>query len=276
MEWEEKLDLFQGLCTYIGERAALERLTGELESNPKERIARKLEILNLAELWYVFEDAQLRRFFEYFQVDCVFDVGANEGQYAEKLRNGVGFRGVIISFEPIPELARRLRAKAKKDAKWYVEELALDREEGTGIFNIMASNQFSSLLPPSHDDVDIFARQNQVIERVQVKKSTVALELEKYSSLASFGNPFLKLDTQGNDLSVVEGAGQSLNRFVGLQSELSIRQLYEGAPSYLEVIEHLRRKGFELNALVPNNAGHFPRLVEIDCIMYRRDIVEAA
>ena len=38
-----------------------------------------------------------------------------------------------------------------------------------------------------------------------------------------------------------------------------------------ETIDAYRAKGFELSALVPNNAGTFPILVEIDCVMFRQD-----
>src|SRR6266496_6469145 len=79
----------------------------------------------------VFERDHLHRFFKHFKVDCVFDVGANAGQYANMLRTEVGYKGDIVSFEPIPELAQRLRAKAATGRwPWFVEELALDEREG--------------------------------------------------------------------------------------------------------------------------------------------------
>jgi hypothetical protein len=77
------------------------------------------------------------------------------------------------------------------------------------------------------------------------------------------------MDTQGHDVSVAVGAGDRLSDFVGLQSELAIQRLYEDVPSYEEALEFYRGRGFELSALVPNNLGHFPRLLEIDCIMFR-------
>ena len=38
-----------------------------------------------------FEEFHLKRFFSYFQIDRVCDIGANSGQYVELLRNRVGF-----------------------------------------------------------------------------------------------------------------------------------------------------------------------------------------
>src|ERR1044072_5921172 len=78
----------------------------------------------------VFERDHLHEFFTHFKVDCVFDVGANAGQYASMLRADVGYQGDIISFEPIPELAQRLRDEAAGERSWFVEELPLDEHDG--------------------------------------------------------------------------------------------------------------------------------------------------
>lgn len=77
------------------------------------------------------------------------------------------------------------------------------------------------------------------------------------------------MDTQGHDAKVFLGAAESLARIVGLQSELSFVQLYDETPTAEETLANYRRAGFSLTALVPNNAGHFPDLLEMDCIMYR-------
>ena len=77
------------------------------------------------------------------------------------------------------------------------------------------------------------------------------------------------MDTQGHDLAVAAGAGEELKAFVGLQSELAMVQLYAGSPSYREALDFYASYGFTLSAFVPNNFGHFPRLMEMDCIMFR-------
>ena len=76
------------------------------------------------------------------------------------------------------------------------------------------------------------------------------------------------MDTQGNDLAVAQGAGDIITEFVGLQSELAIQKIYDSPTDYKSAIEYFSSKGFVLSAFVPNNPGHFPYLVEIDCIMF--------
>lgn len=217
----------------------------------------------------LFEEEHLRRFFEHFEVDCVFDVGANGGQYAKMLRERVGYQGFIVSFEPIPDLAREIRTLAQNDPRWFIEEAALDREAGTARFNVTTESQFSSLHESMGNEIDLFENDIAVVQRIEVTTTTLARELVKYRDRVEFQRPFLKMDTQGHDLAVAEGAGPALREFVGLQSELAIKRIYDGSPSYDEAIDYYRKHGFELSAFVPNNAGHFPRLIEIDCIMYR-------
>jgi FkbM family methyltransferase len=220
----------------------------------------------------VFEKDHLHEFFKHFKVDCVFDVGANAGQYAKMLRTEVGYQGAIVSFEPIPELAQRLRANAAAEASWFVEELALDEREGQASFNILAGDQFSSLHAVSSTGAAFFKNQTRLRRQIEVRTSTLAIQLHKYQDKLGFKRPFLKMDTQGHDVSVASGAGDQLKEFVGLQSELAIKRLYDDSPSFEESLDFYRARGFELSALVPNNSGHFPRLLEIDCILFRKDL----
>ena len=216
----------------------------------------------------IFEQVHLRRFFQHFEVDCVFDIGANVGQHATMLRRRAGYRGTIISFEPVPRFADVLRRKAKLDGNWHVENVAIDKTAGEQPFYVMKHDGFSSFHKPCHREVDIFQNKNVVSEELSVRTARLATMYEKYAALLGFSRPFLKMDTQGHDLEIARDCGETLHKFVGLQSELSIKAIYENTPYYSHVIEYYRAQGFELSALVPNNAGHFPHLVEMDCIMH--------
>jgi FkbM family methyltransferase len=215
------------------------------------------------------EREHLRRFFDHFGVDCVFDVGANEGQTAEKLRDMVGYRGHIVSFEPIPEMVDKLRRKAQRDPRWHIVEGALDREPGTARFNVMSDSLFSSLHAPTREQPGDLGGHNNVARVIEVKRTTLAEQLPYWREQLGFQRPFLKMDTQGNDVAVLEGAGDLVREFVGLQSELSMKPLYDGSVAFTDALSAFQRAGFELSAIVPNTAGHFPTLVEMDCIMFR-------
>jgi FkbM family methyltransferase len=217
----------------------------------------------------LFEIEHLKRFFEEFAVDCVFDVVANAGQYAETLRE-FGYTGSIVSFEPIPALAAQLREKAHPDGRWFVEEVALDETVRAVSFNVMESSQFSSLKAPSQEETAQFANLNVVAHGLDVTTAQLATYFARYQGQLAFRRPFLKMDTQGNDLAVARGAGTHLAEFVGLQSELAIKRIYAGSDDYRAALDFYQSAGFELSAFVPNNYGHFPMLVEMDCIMFNR------
>jgi FkbM family methyltransferase len=222
------------------------------------------------------EQQHMRRLLDHLQPDCVFDLGANRGQFARALRHEMGFRGLIVSYEPIPDLAAGLAQAAAGDPNWVIVPKAVGRQAGTATFNIMASDQFSSLRAPDVSVVGDIDGQNRIARAVPVEIVTLAGELARLQQAHGFRRPFLKMDTQGFDVEAVAGAGPAIGTFVGLKSELSIQPLYQGAPDFMQALAAYRAAGFELSAFVPNNAGHFPRLIEIDCHMVRRDLMPGA
>lgn len=228
------------------------------------------KVKSMYELWEV---DHLQQLFKHFKVDCVFDVGANVGQYATMLREKVGYKGLVVSFEPDPDIAAALAKKAEGQTRWVVEDLAISVEDGTAEFNVMKASEFSSLSAPRHDQVDLFTELNQVSKTVTVKTENLATTVDRLRGQFGFSRPFLKLDTQGFDTQIVSAAPEAVRTFVGLQSELAIKKLYADSVDFREAITVYEACGFELSALVPNNSGHFPRLVEVDCIMVRADLL---
>src|SRR5579883_1423367 len=62
----------------------------------------------------------LEELFCRLEIDCIFDVGANRGQYRNFLRQELGYRGPIVSFEPIPENVEYLNQQARSDPLWII------------------------------------------------------------------------------------------------------------------------------------------------------------
>ncbi len=228
---------------------------------------RHFRFVDSRELYAVYEREHLLRLLQHLQVDCVFDVGANAGQYAHMLRTCAGFTGRIISFEPIPWLANDIRRAASHDDLWTIEEVALASEAGEGQFNVMVSNQFSSLGTPNHDETDLFVNMNALESRIKVHKETLESAYKRLKHDHGFKRPFLKMDTQGFDVAVLKSGEAIASEFVGLQSELAIKRIYKESIDFRDAISIYNELGFELSAFVPNNSGHFPHLIETDCIM---------
>ena len=216
----------------------------------------------------------LRRLFTYLSIDCVFDVGANAGQFGMFLRNQVDYNGLIISFEPNPSCLSELRRKASLDGKWIVNAYALGSDVGTAQFNLMAADQFSSFLEPSHRAPARFTRATSITTTIEVQVRRLHDVVGEFFAKHDVAHPYLKLDTQGFDLEVARGAGDALARFSALQTEASATPIYERSPNFAESIAFLSGAGFELSAIFPNNPGHFPRMIEFDCHMINSRLVE--
>lgn len=214
----------------------------------------------------------LRRFFEGFAIDALIDVGGNEGQYATTARRDAGFRGHIFSFEPNPDIFAILSARAARDPNWHVFNIALSDFNGESEFHIMAAHQFSSLVKPADRLDPIFVERNRVERTVTMQCRRLDDMLDELLKPHGLSRPFLKMDTQGHDRSVCEGAGARLSEMIGLQSELAVRPQYEGASEYRAMIGWLEQHGFVPNAMFANNKGHFPLLVEMDGIFLRADL----
>lgn len=216
----------------------------------------------------------LKRFLSGFHVDCLFDVGANRGQYATMARKDAGYRGLILSFEPNPAVFAELQKRAASDRHWHVFNMALSDFDGTADFNIMAADQFSSLKTPSNAQDDIFANRNKVTQTVATPCRRLDTLLPELVGQHGFARPFLKMDTQGHDLSVCQGAGAALAQMTGVQTELGVRPIYEGGTGYRAMIDWLETRAFIPSAFFANNKGHFPLLVEMDGIFVNRALVQ--
>ncbi len=214
----------------------------------------------------------LRRFLSAFAIDALIDVGANEGQYAAMARCDAGYTGHIFSFEPNPDVFAILARNAARDPKWHVFNMALSDFDGTVSFNIMAANQFSSIAKPADRLDPVFTERNKVERVVEMPCRRLESMLDELLVPHGLSRPFLKMDTQGHDRAVCDGAGRRLAEMIGLQSELAVRPQYEGASDYRSMIDLLFERGFLPNAIFANNKGHFPLLVEMDGIFVRADL----
>jgi FkbM family methyltransferase len=210
----------------------------------------------------------LRELLAVLQINCVIDVGANNGQYGEFLRS-IGYKGRIVSFEPVSSTYLRLADKSKTDPAWQIYNMAVGRAEEILKINVMDNSVFSSLLPINAFGTEQFADQTTVTRTEEVK--VVRLDSKIDEIVAGLDNPrvYLKMDTQGYDLNVIEGASGCLNSILGLQSEIALQPIYEGMPDYLTSLAKLNSLGFGVTALVPVTRDENLCVVEFDCLMVR-------
>lgn len=198
------------------------------------------------------------------EVDCVLDVGANVGEFGAAIRSG-GYRGPIVSFEPVPEAIAKLRDRSRSDARWNVEEVAIGDRPGSLKLNVSEASNISSFLEVKDEYVA-----GRPPARVRRTERVPVATIDDLMHEETYRRVFLKTDTQGYDLKVLAGARRTLDRTIGIQIELSVVAIYEGMPSYVEAITLLRDLGFVLTGMfrVPSFQVH-----EFDGVFLRRELI---
>jgi FkbM family methyltransferase len=203
---------------------------------------------------------------EAHDITMVVDVGANKGQYGRAIRRA-GYTGSLISFEPLPDAFVKLCSRAKADARWTCERMALGEEDGQTEIHVSENSASSSLLPilPSHVNAE---PQSAYIASVSVPLRRLDSIAPKF--LRPIDHVWMKLDVQGYELPVLRGSPNTLLQTKVIESELSLVPLYDNQVLYREMIDYLDSLGFTLVGLergfTDTRTGH---VLQVDGIFAR-------
>jgi FkbM family methyltransferase len=216
----------------------------------------------------------IRRFkiLNFCNIDALFDIGANDGQYAKDMRK-FGYRHKIISFEPLKSVYEDLKNASLHDNNWIVNNYAVGDENIKSVINVAGNVDSSSILNmlPMHLNV---APKSKYVGQEEI-------EIKKLDSIFnSFCNKedsvMVKIDTQGYEKKVIDGAAESLDRINIIQLEMSVVPLYENEMLFVDMINYLNNKGFQLFSLEngfsdPSNG----RLLQVDGIFVKNTYVNS-
>jgi len=202
------------------------------------------------------------------RVNLVFDIGANAGQYGQFLRE-IGYAGRIVSFEPLPEPWKELKERSEQDPLWEVApRTAIGDRDGETEIHVSANSFSSSVLPMLDAHLDAEPGSGYI--------GSVLVPIRRLDSLATEflredSVLFIKIDTQGFESQVLDGADGLLKRTVGLQLELSLTPLYEGQLLYTDLTLRMRMLGFEAWDLAPVFLdARSGRLLQVDVTFFRK------
>jgi FkbM family methyltransferase len=214
-------------------------------------------------------EGKVARILDDFGINLVLDVGANIGQTRDKLRNA-GYRGRIVSFEPVPSAHAALMEKAQRDEHWDIApRTAIGATVGEVQINVSQATDLSSILEPKDTLLQTLPK-TQIVEKVATPITTIDAEWATYC--APEDRVFLKVDTQGFERQVLEGAKDSQKNIMGVQLELSLLPLYEGEETYLTYLQDLHAMGLEPFMIWEN---YFSRLhgrqMQVDVVFMRVD-----
>lgn len=173
----------------------------------------------------------------------VFDVGGNEGQFAHDALTSPG-QHRVVSFEPLSQAHAIIEAGAKGNARWQIApRCAIGDEKGTSKINISGFSGASSLRDMNEtnlkaapdtaycgeESVDVFRLDD--IGRAYIKPDD---------------RIYLKVDTQGFEKNVIDGASGIMPQVIAMQIEVAFVELYNGETLAFDIIPEVLLQGFSI------------------------------
>lgn len=170
-----------------------------------------------------------------YQPDVVIDVGAAHG--TPELYRGLPDSRFLL-FEPVEECWPSLEAwSATLDAT--IHRSAAGAATGKVDFFVHDDIEGSSLL--SEKDGADFDGERRTVSMIR---------LDDVDELASASSILLKVDTQGAELSVLDGAADTLSRVDLIVLEAALIPTMNGAPDFAQIVGRLDELGFAVFDLI--------------------------
>jgi FkbM family methyltransferase len=156
----------------------------------------------------------------------------------------------VIGFEPDEREYVNL-IKNNKNENVVFLNAALYKERTTLDFHLAKKQMVSSIFKPNRSFLDEFPEADRfdIEETVKIDVDTLENQFRKHN-IADLD--FIKVDTQGSELFVLEGATEILKKDVfGLEIEVEFAPMYVDQPLFADVDQFVKQLGFQLFDLKP-------------------------
>jgi len=189
-----------------------------------------------------------------FYPDLVIDAGAADG--TPPLQDSFP-EANFFWIEPLEEFKAALENLKTKYKGDYIIA-AVGKEAGSLNIHIQSDKVGSSLLKdPDHVNAK---KENRLIDVVTLKEIAD-------KRFEGFKKILLKVDVQGYELEVLEGAKDFLSKIDVIILEVSLFRFYQNCPDFYEVVDYMRKKGFVVYDII----GGINR--PLDYALAQKDIV---
>lgn len=175
-----------------------------------------------------------------YPIQTIFDIGANNGQSTKKLHK-LFPKANIYAFEPVDTAFSKLKRFAEGSSKIKAYHLAVGDENTTVKFNKHPYFTLSSSMLKTTDSCvesyPILAYQEVVeVSQVTLDYITPALNIKE--------EILIKIDVQGYEYKVLEGALSFLDSVLACIVEVSMMPVYENQANFDMIYQLLVSKGF--------------------------------
>lgn len=179
-------------------------------------------------------------FLKHRGVSLFLDVGANTGQTGAMLRR-TGYQGRIISFEPISECFEKLAEQAAGDPLWEVRHTGVGAKDGQARIGVSENLVSSSILEATDELIRIY----QPIRYTRHEDIPLARLDSIFDGLVRANDVVhLKIDTQGFERFVIEGAQGVMDRIGSVRMEVAVSEVYKGEMIVPEAITMMSDMGY--------------------------------
>ena len=197
-------------------------------------------------------------------VDVLLDVGADAGRFATLLR-ATGYRGRIVSVEPLDAAYAELSLASAVDPAWTAVQAALAATPGPLDMHVTADSRCSSVLTPAA----IVALPGGVpVSTATVSSRTLDELCDEH--VGATEHLAVKLDAQGYEREILAGGAVALVRARVLELEMALVATYDGAALVQDLLPALTAHGFAVVSIEP---GHRDRttgqVYDVDVLMER-------
>ncbi len=199
-------------------------------------------------------------------LDYIFDIGANKGNYSILSRE-ISSKAKILAFEPVYDTFKSLKLNVR-DLGIYTYNFAFGKENGVSFINVFKEDTLSSIISFQNE----FLKKDCKRFEIDVKRGSSFLsenpEIKEIS--------ILKIDTEGFENFVLEGFNDHLKRINVIQFEYGLANLsskyflFDYFKDYSQI--------FKIGKLYPNGVIFFDEYnIEIEnfigpnFIMVRKD-----
>lgn len=235
----------------------------KLKNKIKERAC---DLLNLPYSGFSLLPHSLLRHLKRQQPITLVDIGAHEGLFTKSINDWCGISKAIL-VEPIPEKAQVLN-RLFTSPQYQIYVCALSSKNGVEKFRINEGFNATSSLLKIKRGISELSKLNLGKER-QIEIQTKTLDDILSSSSLNFID-LLKIDVQGAEHLVFEGAKKALNIVSMIWIEVSFKPLYDGSSTFENIYNYLSQTGYILAELEPGFRGPNGELLQADALFIKK------
>jgi FkbM family methyltransferase len=180
-----------------------------------------------------------------FEPKFILDIGANIGQWNITMKN-IYPEADILSFEANPQCKSHLESK-KID---HIITLLGDEDEDNVDFYTIANSECTTGASIYREKTSFYNDENLSTCKLKMTQLDDHISSSKHKDKHV---DLMKLDVQGAEIKILDGALKTLERTDFVLLEISIMKYNEGSPLFAEVIEYMNYNGFKVFDILENH-----------------------